>query len=93
MLRDHLASHPTSHWLAILEAADIWCSDVLSWERLRQTAAYQALGMEQEILCPGGTPLKTLRCPIRIDGGISTSPLGAPDVGQHTAAIDAEFTL
>jgi crotonobetainyl-CoA:carnitine CoA-transferase CaiB-like acyl-CoA transferase len=93
ILRDHLATRPTAHWLSILEPADIWCADVLSWERLRQTEGYRVLDMEQEILCPAGTPLKTLRCPIHIDGGISKSPVGAPAVGQHTAAIDAEFSI
>jgi CoA:oxalate CoA-transferase len=93
ILRDHLATRSTTDWLAILEPADIWCADVLSWTRLRRTEGYQALGMEQEILCPGGTPLKTLRCPIRIDGAVSTSSVGAPAIGQHNAGIDAEFSL
>jgi CoA:oxalate CoA-transferase len=93
ILRDHLVTRATADWLAILEPADIWCADVLSWERLRQTEGYRVLDMEQEILCPGGTPLQTLRCPIHIDGAISKSPLGAPAIGQHTAAIDAEFAI
>jgi len=93
ILRDHLATRSTAHWLSILEPADIWCADVLSWERLRQTEGYRVLDMEQEIRCPGGTPLKTLRCPIRIDGAISKSPLGAPAIGQHNPGIDAEFNI
>lgn len=93
ILRDHLATRPTSHWLSILEPADIWCADVLSWERLRQTEGYRVLDMEQEIRCPGGTPLQTLRCPIRIDGAISKSPLGAPAIGQHNPGIEAEFNI
>lgn len=93
ILRDHLATRGTADWLAVLDPADIWCADVLSWTRLRQTEGYQVLGMEQEILCPGGTPLNTLRCPIRIDGAVSKSSVGAPAIGQHTADIDAEFSL
>ncbi|RPJ32477.1 MAG: CoA transferase [Verrucomicrobiaceae bacterium] len=93
VLRDHLATDTTAHWLSILEPADIWCADVLSWERLRRTEGYRVLDMEQEIFCPAGTPLKTLRCPIRIDGAISKSPLGAPAIGQHTADIDAELGI
>jgi CoA:oxalate CoA-transferase len=93
ILCGHLATGTTSHWLSILEPADIWCADVLSWERLRQTEGYQALDMEQEIRCPGGTPLQTLRCPIHIDGAIFKSPIGAPAIGQHTATIDAEFEI
>lgn len=93
ILRDHLTTNTTAHWLSILEPADIWCADVLSWERLRQTEGYRILDMEQEVLCPAGTPLKTLRCPIRIDGKISKFPIGAPAIGQHTDAINCEFNI
>lgn len=93
ILRDHLATRDTAAWLAVLEPADIWCADVLSWTRLRDTEGYRALDMEQEILCPAGTPLHTLRCPIRIDGSISKSPVGAPAIGQHTAGINTEFLI
>ena len=65
----------------------------MSWEKLRRTPGYDVLDMEQEILCPAGTPLKTLRCPIRIDGQIQKSPKGAPSIGQDTAKITAEFNL
>jgi crotonobetainyl-CoA:carnitine CoA-transferase CaiB-like acyl-CoA transferase len=93
ILRDHLATRPTAAWLAVLEPADIWCAEILDWERLRQTEGYRVLDMEQQVLCPGGTPLQTFRCPIHIDGAISKSPVGAPAIGQHGAAIDAEFSL
>jgi crotonobetainyl-CoA:carnitine CoA-transferase CaiB-like acyl-CoA transferase len=93
ILRDHLATRPTAAWLAVLEPADIWCAEILDWERLRQTEGYRVLDMEQQVLCPGGTPLQTLRCPIHIDGAISKSPVGAPAIGQDNAAIDKEFSL
>lgn len=93
ILRQHMGTRSTADWLAVLEPADIWCADVLSWERLRQTEGYQVLDMEQEVFCPGGTSLKTLRCPIHIDGAISKSTTGAPAIGQHTAAINAEFNI
>ena len=92
-LRDHLATLSTAHWLSILEPADIWCAEVMSWKKLRGTPGYNALDMEQEIHCPGGTPIKTLRCPIRIDGEIYKSPVGAPSIGQNSARIAAEFGL
>lgn len=92
-LREHLASQPTSYWLSILEPADIWCAEVLDWARLRKTEGYRALDMEQEVHCPGGTPMQTLRCPIRIDGEIYKSKKGAPAVGQDTQKIATEFHL
>ena len=92
-LRDYLKTQPTAHWLAILEPADIWCAEIMDWARLRKTAGYQALDMEQEILCPGGTPIKTLRCPIRIDGEIYKSAKGAPAIGQQNERLTQEFHL
>jgi crotonobetainyl-CoA:carnitine CoA-transferase CaiB-like acyl-CoA transferase len=93
ILRDHLRPHTAAHWLGILEPADIWCAEVMSWQKLRQTEGYRALDMEQTIQCPQGTPMSTLRCPIRIDGEIYKSPKGAPAIGQHTANLSAEFQL
>jgi crotonobetainyl-CoA:carnitine CoA-transferase CaiB-like acyl-CoA transferase len=93
ILRDHLATRGTAHWLSILEPADIWCADVMTWSRLRKTEGYQVLEMEQEIRCPGGTPMQTLRCPIRIDGMVYKSPVGAPAIGQHNAGINASFGI
>ena len=82
-----LRSQTTSQWLSILEPADVWCSDVLHWEQLRQHDGYKALDMEQEIYAAGGTAMKTLRCPIRIDGEIYKSSKGAPTVGQDNEAL------
>jgi crotonobetainyl-CoA:carnitine CoA-transferase CaiB-like acyl-CoA transferase len=65
----------------------------MTWETLRGTEGYRVLGMEQEVFCPGGTPLRTLRCPIRIDGEIYKCPQGAPGIGQHNETIAHEFGL
>jgi CoA:oxalate CoA-transferase len=93
ILRGHLCKHSTAHWLSILEPADIWCAEVMSWEKLRKTDGYRELDMEQVVQCPQGTPLATLRCPIRIDGEIFKSPVGAPAIGQHNADILREFGI
>ncbi|MFY8216987.1 MAG: CoA transferase [Chthoniobacterales bacterium] len=93
ILREHVCTRDTDHWLGILEAADIWCARVMDYSQLRATEGYRALEMEQVVACPGGKPLTTLRCPIRIDGEISKSLRGAPAIGQHTSAINAEFGL
>lgn len=82
ILRDHLKNQTTAHWLGILEPADIWCVEIMSWQKLRTTDGYQALDMEQVLHCPQGTPMPTLRCPIRIDGKIYKSPKGAPSDGD-----------
>ena len=81
----------SDHWLAILEPADIWCSDVFTWEKLRQHEGYKVLGMEQTVYAAGGTALKTLRCPHRIDGEIFKSAKGAPAVGQDNDQITSDL--
>ena len=93
ILRGHLCKDSTAHWLSILEPADIWCAEVMSWEKLRTTDGYRELDMEQVVRCPQGTPLATLRCPIRIDGEIFKSPTGAPSIGQHNADILRAFGI
>jgi CoA:oxalate CoA-transferase len=93
ILRDHLKTQSTRHWLEILEPADIWCAEVLSWKELRKTDGYLALDMEQAIECPQGTRMLTLRCPIRVDGEIYKSAKGAPSIGQHNHQIALDFGL
>ncbi|MGH9583624.1 MAG: CaiB/BaiF CoA transferase family protein, partial [Bryobacteraceae bacterium] len=91
ILANHLNTGTTAHWLSILEPADIWCSDVYTWRRLCEHEAFLALDMVQEVQRDENARLRTTRCPIRIDGEILRSPLGAPRLGQHTEAIEREF--
>jgi CoA:oxalate CoA-transferase len=93
ILAEHLKTHSTAHWLGILEPADIWCSDVFTWQRLVEHPAFKVLDMLQEVRSRDGSVLRTTRCPIRIDGEIYKSPNGAPRVGQHTDDISKEFNL
>lgn len=93
LLADHLKLQPTRHWLDRLEPADYWCAEVLSWPKLWETEAFRALDFVQEVTRDSGPTLRTTRCPITIDGERFKSPRGAPRVGQHTAAIQQEFSL
>jgi len=93
ILVDHLRTQPTRHWLGRLEPADYWCAEVLTWPKLWETEAFQALDFIQEVTRDDGPTLRTTRCPITIDGEQFKSSRGAPRVGQHTAALQAEFGL
>lgn len=93
ILAEHLRTGPTNRWLGILEPADVWCSDVFTWNRLVEHEAFKSLDMQQEIRCRDGSSMLTVRCPIRIDGQIYKSPAGAPRVGQDTQAIREELDL
>jgi CoA:oxalate CoA-transferase len=37
--------------------------------------------------------LRTIRCPIRIDGEVLKSPVGAPRVGAHDDEISEELAV
>ncbi len=93
LLADHLRTQTTAHWLSILEPADVWCADVLDWERLMAHEGFKVLDMLQTTTRGNGVSLETTRCPIRIDGEKLTSPVGAPMIGEHNAQIDQEFGL
>src|SRR5215217_1158123 len=93
ILADHLRGRPTADWLTILEPADVWSADVLTWSQLLAHPAYAALSMTQSIRRRGGDPLLTTRCPIRVDGGLLTASRGAPRLGEDTTASATEFGL
>lgn len=88
-----LRQHDTAHWLARLRPADVWCAEVLDWPRLLQSRAFGLLDMLQTVQRSDGTPVHTTRGPLRIDGARARSRHAAPRVGEHSAAIRAEFGL
>jgi CoA:oxalate CoA-transferase len=87
-----LKEHTTEHWLEILNAADIWCSEVLDWPRLCASEAFRQLDMVQT-LHNGTNEILTTRLPVRFDGNVLKSEKLAPKVGQHNASIEEEFEL
>lgn len=91
ILATHLRTRTTRHWLSILEPADIWCSDVFTWERLFEHEAGRALEMFQSVTSSAARTLETTRCPIRIDGELLLSPVSAPRIGEHNHQITAEL--
>lgn len=93
ILADHLKRRTTAYWLGLLEPADYWCSDVLTWPRLKEHEGFQVLKMVQRVYRTNGASLETTRCPIRVDGDILLSETGSPKVGEHTEQIIREFGL
>ena len=91
ILAEHLTTAGTGHWLEILEAADIWCADVLDWRRLTEHNAFKILNMLQQVTMGDGFRYETTRCPIRIDGERLTAAKGSPKLGEHTAKILEEL--
>jgi crotonobetainyl-CoA:carnitine CoA-transferase CaiB-like acyl-CoA transferase len=82
-----LATRTTSDWLAVLQPADIWCSEVLDWPQMLASEAFRNLDFQQVISRNGTTRLNALRGPIRIDGQTLKSPRAAPALGADRDAI------
>lgn len=91
ILAAHLLKEPTGHWLSLLEPADIWCADVLTWEKLMAHEGFKVLDMVQEVSMSDGYRYRTTRCPVSIDGERLFSGNGTPKLGEHTAAITDEM--
>lgn len=90
-LADHLLKGSTRLWLELLEPADIWCADVLTWDELVAHEGFRVLDMVQEVRMSDGYTYKTTRCPIRIDGEYLLSEKGTPALGEHTESILSEL--
>jgi crotonobetainyl-CoA:carnitine CoA-transferase CaiB-like acyl-CoA transferase len=89
----HLKTRERSHWLSLLQKADVWCAEVLDWPGLMEQEAFRRLDFLQTVHRPDGTPIRTTACPVRIDGKRPLAHSAAPQIGEHTAAIRAEFGL
>jgi CoA:oxalate CoA-transferase len=93
LLAEHLQTRPTQDWLTVLETADIWCAEVLSWGELLASEGFQNLDMTQALKLADGSTVQTTRTPFQIDGTSLKSEVAAPQVGEHTAKVIAQFGL
>ncbi|MES2648185.1 MAG: CaiB/BaiF CoA-transferase family protein [Bacteroidota bacterium] len=93
ILANHLETQSTEYWLSILEPADIWCARVMDYDALMQEKGYKSLNMELQVKTSNGLSIKTTRCPIRIDGNLLISEMGAPFLGEHNGQIEKQFGL
>ena len=88
-----LKEKSTEHWLEILNAADIWCAEVLDWPKLLAGEAFRQLDMVQILRDEANVEILTTRLPFRLDGNVLKNERLAPKVGQHNAIIEEEFGL
>jgi len=93
LLGDYIVKETTQHWLDILQPADVWCSEVLEWEKMLKSEGFKVIDMLQRIKRFDGLDIETLRCPIRFNDEIFKSEVAAPLIGQHTKQISEEFSL
>lgn len=88
-----LATASTAHWRSILEPADIWCAEVLTWPSLLDSEGFRVLDMLQTVTRDDDVSIRTTRSPLRVDGLRGRVDRAAPRIGQHSQAIRAEFGL
>ena len=88
-----IVTKTTQHWLDILQPADIWCSEVLEWDKMIEHEGFKVIDMLQRIKRSDGLDIETLRCPIRFNNQILKSEVAAPRIGEHTEKIYKEFSL
>ena len=93
LIGDYIVKETTQHWLDILQPADIWCAEVLEWDKMMENEGFKVLDMLQRIKRFDGLDIETLRCPIRFNDQILKSEVAAPLIGQHTKQISEEFSL
>ena len=77
----------TADCLAVLQPADIWCSEVLDWPNLLASKAYEILDFEQIITRRPNVSLKTIRGPLRINNNVLKSNRAAPELGEHQETV------
>lgn len=95
LLAAHLGTAGNDHWLALLDAADVWAAPVLRLAELVEHAGFTALRMDQTVRrqADDGTTVAvhTTRSPLRIDGQVLTSERAAPRLGEHTEQVRREY--
>ncbi len=91
-LSERLKQNSTAHWLAILDAADVWCAPVLTLDELVESEGFAAIDMTQTVV-RGGIAITTTRSPIRVDGERLTSTKAAPKLGEDSLSVQSEFGL
>ena len=93
LIGDLIVTNTTQNWLDILEPADVWCSEVLEWDKMIEHEGFKVIDMLQRIKRFDGLDIETLRCPIRFNNEVYKSEIAAPLIGQHTEQISKEFSL
>jgi crotonobetainyl-CoA:carnitine CoA-transferase CaiB-like acyl-CoA transferase len=89
LLDAHFATDTTAHWLALLDAHDVWCAPVQDHAQLERDPQVAHAGLLWEVPVgdePGAT-FRTVGSPFTFSETPATLRSGVPRAGQHTAAI------
>ncbi len=87
---DILATRPTQDWIAIIEKADVLCTEVQDYAQLRAHPQMQAMAYFGEL---AQAPYDTLPLPYLPGTPRDSAPPPAPRAGQHTREILRELAF
>lgn len=90
-LENALAQHPREHWLRLAEERGLPMSAVHSTDEARAEPAFVAAGLLEETPLPGGGALAGVGPSVPDLGNTPERP--APQLGEHTEEVLAEFTV
>jgi crotonobetainyl-CoA:carnitine CoA-transferase CaiB-like acyl-CoA transferase len=90
LLATPLRAHPSSHWLAALEAAGIPAGPVLHYDEVFTDPHVIARGMVATTDHPVTGPFRTLGVTVKLSDTPGTVRRPAPRLGEHTAEVFGE---
>ena len=93
LLGETFKTNTNSHWLSVLEPADIWCAAVLNYKEAVELEVFKNQQIKQQLDLGNGKTIDTTRSPIRIDGHKLYAAKAAPKIGADNEKINKEFDL
>src|SRR5262249_11486578 len=82
-----LATRPTTHWVAALDAAGVPCGPVNTYAQLFADPQVRHLEMVAHVDDPELGRVPHVRTPVRLSAGPASVRSGAPKLGAHTAEV------
>ncbi|CAM3627349.1 CaiB/BaiF CoA-transferase family protein [Occultella aeris] len=95
LIADRLRTRDTADWLAVLDAADVWCAPLHTLDELVEHEGFRAIDMvqtlERDERDGTRTEVTTTRLPMRLDGQRLWGSDAAPLLGADTDRVRDEL--
>jgi len=91
LLDEHFSTRETAHWLARLEAEDIFCAPVLNYEQIAASEQVSANGYTRTLEHPRAGQAQIVPCPIAFSETPTTVGGPEPLLGEHTEEVLQNF--
>lgn len=92
-LSAHFRRRTTAEWIQALEAADIICGPIASYDQVVASPQMAHMGWVTEMPHASGGTVPTIGFGLGRASGVAPIRRGAPAIGQHTAEILAELGI